>query len=97
MSAASLVRLDEESGDPDAHVDDNSVESNILLWPKCGGDRAVAALKEGSKVITWGAPQRGGDSNVVAAELQSGVANVVGNKCALAALKILLIRGRLCG
>ena len=52
-----------------------------------GSGHAFAAVKSDGSVVTWGWPDRGGDSSGVAAQLSSGVQSVVGNSVAFAAVK----------
>lgn len=70
---------------PSSPPDTKAVSSSppLLVTNGC----AVAALRENGSVITWGAPDCGGDSLSVAADLSSGVKSLSGMRGQFAAIK----------
>ena len=50
-------------------------------------ESAMAALKQGGAVVTWGDAERGGDSSDVQGQLAEGVTHIFTNDIAMAALK----------
>jgi hypothetical protein len=50
---------------------------------------AFAALKGDESLVTWGDPERGGNSSAVEAQLQGVVQQVFANDSAFAALKLM--------
>ena len=63
----------------------DELKSGVTAVFNTGG--ALAALKEGGKVVTWGDAECGGESLSVADELKSGVTAVFNTDYAFAALK----------